>query len=106
MSSPEGIAALLAAPGASAVAPATGVGSLAWLLFVLPGLGALVLFVLGRKANAWGHLLGCATPVAAFLVHLAALFCFGELGLREPGAKSPMISTVLSADYAGATPYS
>ena len=35
--------------------------------------------------------------VAAFLVHLAALFCFGELGLREASAKSPVISTVLSA---------
>ena len=42
--------------------------------------------------------------VAAFLVHLAALFCFGELGLREPGAKSPMISTVLSAEAAGQRP--
>ena len=31
--------------------------------------------------------------VAAFLVHLNALFCLGELGLREPGAKSPLIST-------------
>jgi len=31
--------------------------------------------------------------VTAFLVHLAALFCFGELGLREAGARSPVIST-------------
>jgi hypothetical protein len=42
--------------------------------------------------------------VAAFLVHLAALFCFGELGLREPGAKSPVISTVLAAEAAGQRP--
>ena len=42
--------------------------------------------------------------VAAFLVHLAALFCFGELGLREPGAKSPMISTMLAAEAAGQRP--
>jgi hypothetical protein len=42
--------------------------------------------------------------VAAFLVHLAALFCFGELGLREPGAKSPLISTVLAAEAAGQRP--
>jgi hypothetical protein len=42
--------------------------------------------------------------VAAFLVHLAALFCFGELALREPGAKSPLISTVLAAEAAGQRP--
>jgi hypothetical protein len=42
--------------------------------------------------------------VAAFLVHLAALFCFGELGLREAGAKSPLISTVLAAEAAGQRP--
>jgi hypothetical protein len=42
--------------------------------------------------------------VAAFLVHLAALFCFAEIGLREPGAKSPLISTVLAAEAAGQRP--
>jgi hypothetical protein len=42
--------------------------------------------------------------VAAFFVHLAALFCFGELGLREAGAKSPLISTVLAAEAAGQRP--
>jgi len=42
--------------------------------------------------------------VAAFLVHIAALFCLGELHLREPAAKSPLISTVLSAEAAGQRP--
>ncbi|MEO8705713.1 MAG: hypothetical protein ABI867_37120 [Kofleriaceae bacterium] len=42
--------------------------------------------------------------VAAFLVHLNALFCLGELNLREAGAKSPLISTVLSAEAAGQRP--
>lgn len=42
--------------------------------------------------------------VAAFLVHLSALFCLGELHLREPGAKSPLISTVLAAEAAGQRP--
>jgi hypothetical protein len=42
--------------------------------------------------------------VAAFLVHLAALFCFAELGLREPGAKSPLLSTVLATEAAGQRP--
>jgi hypothetical protein len=42
--------------------------------------------------------------VAAFLVHLNALFCMNELSLREPGAKSPLISTVLAAEAAGQRP--
>lgn len=42
--------------------------------------------------------------VAAFLVHLGALFCMGELHLREAQAKSPLISTVLSAEAAGQRP--
>ncbi len=42
--------------------------------------------------------------VTAFLVHLNALFCLGELSLREPGAKSPLLSTVLSTDATGQRP--
>jgi hypothetical protein len=42
--------------------------------------------------------------VGAFLVHLDALFCMGELNLRENQAKSPLISTVLSAEAAGQRP--
>ncbi len=42
--------------------------------------------------------------VAAFLVHVGALFCLAELGMREQGAKSPLISTVLSAEAAGQRP--
>lgn len=42
--------------------------------------------------------------VSAFLVHLNALFCLAELNLREPGAKSPLISTVLAAEAAGQRP--
>lgn len=42
--------------------------------------------------------------VAAFLVHINALYCLGELTLREPGAKSPLISTVLAAEAAGQRP--
>ena len=42
--------------------------------------------------------------VAAFLVHLSALFCLGELNLREQAAKSPLISQVLAAEAAGQRP--
>ena len=42
--------------------------------------------------------------VTAFLVYLNALFCLAEMNLREPGAKSPLISTVLAAEAAGQRP--
>ena len=42
--------------------------------------------------------------VAAFLVHLSALFCLGEIHMREANAKSPLISTVLAAEAAGQRP--
>ena len=42
--------------------------------------------------------------VAAFLVHVGALFCLGELQLREPMAKSPLLSTVLATEAAGQRP--
>jgi NADH-quinone oxidoreductase subunit L len=53
------------------VEAATGVTGLAWLLFVLPAFGALVLFLAGRRADAWGHVLGCLTVVTSFAVGLA-----------------------------------
>jgi NADH-quinone oxidoreductase subunit L len=62
-------AALLAAQAAE-VAPASGVGSLAWLLFALPALGAAVLFLAGKRADGWGHLLGCATVIGSFVLGL------------------------------------
>ncbi|TSD95380.1 NADH-quinone oxidoreductase subunit L [Skermania sp. ID1734] len=37
-----------------------------WLLPVLPLFGAAVLLLAGKRSDAWGHLLGCATAIAAF----------------------------------------
>ncbi|WP_417854001.1 proton-conducting transporter membrane subunit, partial [Actinoalloteichus caeruleus] len=42
-----------------------------WLLIALPLFGAAVLLLGGRRTNAWGHLLGCATVIAAFVYGLA-----------------------------------
>src|SRR5688572_23250893 len=53
------------------VLPTSGAASLAWLLFVLPAAGALILLVAGRRANAWGHWLGVLTVLASFGVGLA-----------------------------------
>ena len=56
------------------VGAATGFASLAWLLFIVPAGGALVLFVAGRRAQRWGHWLGVATVFAAFALGLAIFF--------------------------------
>lgn len=37
-----------------------------WLLIALPVAGAAVLLLTGRRSDRWGHLLGCATVLAAF----------------------------------------
>jgi NADH-quinone oxidoreductase subunit L len=54
--------------------PAAGALRLAWLLLVFPLFGAAVLLVGGRRTNRWGHLLGVAMPVAAFVYAVIAFF--------------------------------
>ncbi|MEU4444375.1 NADH-quinone oxidoreductase subunit L [Actinosynnema sp. NPDC050801] len=49
-------------------------GGLAWLLLALPAFGALVLLVGGKRTDKWGHLLGCATVIAAFAYGVALFF--------------------------------
>src|SRR6266513_1785256 len=53
---------------------ATGALKLSWLLLVFPLFGAVVLLLGGRRTNRWGHLLGVAMPVAAFVYGLIAFF--------------------------------
>lgn len=49
-----------------------------WLMPVLPLVGAAVLLLAGRRADSWGHLLGCAVALGSFLVAVVAFF--GMLG--------------------------
>ena len=53
------------------VGAASGVASLAWLLFVLPAIGAVVLLVAGRRADPWAQWFGVATVVASFALGLS-----------------------------------
>jgi NADH-quinone oxidoreductase subunit L len=41
-----------------------------WLLVAFPALGALILLLAGKKADKWGHLLGCTTVVLSFVYGL------------------------------------
>jgi NADH-quinone oxidoreductase subunit L len=38
-----------------------------WLLVAIPAASAVVLLLAGRRADRWGHLLGCASVGVAFL---------------------------------------
>jgi NADH-quinone oxidoreductase subunit L len=53
---------------------ATGALKLSWLLLVFPLIGAVVLLTGGRRTDRWGHLLGVAMPVAAFVYGVIAFF--------------------------------
>ena len=65
------------------VTAAVGSAQYAWLLVALPAFGALVLLIGGRRTNAWGQLLGCATVLASF-VYGAVLFSeWLSLGAEE-----------------------
>jgi NADH-quinone oxidoreductase subunit L len=61
--------------------PATGLLASSWLLIALPLLGAAILLLGGRRTDRWGHLLGTATVVVAFV--LALLYTFQLAGLDE-----------------------
>ncbi|MBK1784150.1 NADH-quinone oxidoreductase subunit L [Prauserella cavernicola] len=45
-----------------------------WLLVAFPALGALILLAGGKRTDAWGHLLGCATVIASFVYGLVLFF--------------------------------
>ncbi|MCV7227012.1 NADH-quinone oxidoreductase subunit L [Mycolicibacterium komossense] len=57
--------------------------TLIWLI-VLPLAGAAVLLLGGRRTNAWGHILGCATVIASFGW---AVMLFIDLALAPPAER-------------------
>jgi NADH-quinone oxidoreductase subunit L len=57
--------------------------SMAWLLIALPAFGAVVLLIGGRRTDAWGHLLGSVTVLAAFGYGLALFLDTTNLPAEE-----------------------
>lgn len=53
-----------------------------WLMSALPLAGAAVLLLVGRRGDAWGHLVGCAAALGSFLVAVVAFL--GMLGRAGP----------------------
>jgi len=64
--------ATTAAAHAETTLPAVGVQRAAWLLLVFPLIGAVVLLLGGKRTDRWGHVLGVAMPLAAFVYALIA----------------------------------
>ena len=75
-------------------AEATGVLAWTWLLVALPLAGAAVLLLAGRRANSWGHLLGCATVLAAFVIGVAQLFALTDRPAEERAVQQHLFSWV------------
>jgi NADH-quinone oxidoreductase subunit L len=73
-----------------AAAAATGITAYAWLLVVLPALGALVLLVGGRRTNRFGPVLAVALSWAAFVVGLLIVVAM----VARPDAERPMHITL------------
>jgi NADH-quinone oxidoreductase subunit L len=67
------------------VLPAEGLLAASWLLIALPLAGAAVLLLGGRRTDRWGHLVGCATVIAAFVL---GLLCTVQLAGLEEGERS------------------
>ena len=77
----------------SEVLPAEGLLGWSWLLIALPLAGAAVLLLGGRRTDRWGHLLGSATVVAAFVLALLATL---QLAGQEQRAVDAELFTFVS----------
>ena len=77
--------------------PATGALRLSWLLLVFPIFGATVLLLGGRRTDRWGHLLGVAMPVAAFVYGVIAFFTL--LGASDRSQDVHLYSWIPVADF-------
>jgi NADH-quinone oxidoreductase subunit L len=74
--------------------PAEGLLASSWLLIALPLAGAAILLLGGRRTDRWGHLLGCATVVVAFVLGL--LYTFQLAGLEVKSVEVDLFTFISS----------
>lgn len=70
--------------------PAEGVFELIWLLIGFPLAGAVILLLLGRRGDSWGHVLGTLTVLSSFIV---AAFLFAAQ-VFEPAEQRAVSQTL------------
>jgi NADH-quinone oxidoreductase subunit L len=68
-----------------------------WLLVAIPLASAAVLLLLGRRADRWGHLLGCASVGATFVLGLMYFLRLGDLPAGEGRAAELTLFTFIRA---------
>src|SRR5829696_9633617 len=78
------------------VLPAEGLLAASWLLIALPLAGAAVLLLGGRRTDRWGHLLGTATVVAAFVLGL--VYTIQLAGLEERSAELDLFTFISTGE--------
>src|ERR1700749_5153405 len=76
---------------------ATGALKLSWLLLVFPLIRAVVLLTGGRRTDRWGHRLGVAMPVAAFVYGVIAFFTL--LGTSQRSQDTHLYSWIPVAGF-------
>lgn len=69
-----------------------------WLLPALPLAGAVVLLTMGRRSDAWGHLLGCGTALAAFAVAVVQFAAMVDTDVSERAVNQTLFQWVPVGD--------
>ncbi|BCJ27880.1 NADH-quinone oxidoreductase subunit L [Actinocatenispora sera] len=96
----EQVHTVLAAPSTtehvSSVA-ASGALSSVWLLIAIPLASAVVLLLTGRKSDRWGHILGCASIGASFV--LAVWYFFALRGMGHKAVSEHLGSFIQVGGY-------
>jgi NADH-quinone oxidoreductase subunit L len=78
---------------------AEGVFSSTWLLIALPLLGAAVLLLGGRRLNRIAPVLGCVTPVAAFVLGVVLFVAMVGHAPEERALSVPLYDFFTVGDY-------
>ncbi len=68
----------------AASVPAEGMFTWGWTMIAAPALGALLLLVLGKASDKWGHILATLMPIWSFAI---AACLFAEMMLRPEGER-------------------
>jgi NADH-quinone oxidoreductase subunit L len=92
------VAAAHAAPALAPLA-AAGVQRAAWLLLALPLAGAAVLLLGGKRTNKFGHLIGVAMPLAAFVYAVIAFFAMLSYPASQRSRDLHLYSWILVAGF-------
>lgn len=76
-------------PAALTYGAPTGMAGSAWLMIAIPFLSSMILLVLGRRCDKWGHWLGMVAPWASFIVGVLILI---EMFGRAPAARAQSVT--------------